>query len=44
MTRILIVDDEENIRMILTNVFSDAGYDVDTAADGKQALERIPVF
>ncbi len=42
--RILIVDDEENIRMILENVFIDAGYQTETAKDGLQALEKVSRF
>ena len=44
MKKILIVDDEENIRMILENVFTDVGYCVETAADGLQALEKMKHF
>ena len=44
MKKILIVDDEENIRMILENVFTDAGYLVETAADGLKALEKMKRF
>ena len=44
MKKILIVDDEDNIRLILENVFSDAGYRVATAADGLQALEKMKRF
>jgi len=42
--KILIVDDEENIRMILDSVFSEAGYEVETALNGLQALEKIKSF
>jgi len=44
MKNILIVDDEENIRLILENVFADAGYRVETAKDGVHALEKIKRF
>jgi DNA-binding NtrC family response regulator len=44
MKKILIVDDEENIRLILEHVFTDAGYRVETAADGLQALEKMKRF
>ena len=44
MKNILIVDDEENIRIILENVFADAGYRVETAKDGLQALEKMKRF
>jgi DNA-binding NtrC family response regulator len=44
MKKILIVDDEENIRMILENVFADAGYRVETAKDGVQALDKMKRF
>jgi DNA-binding NtrC family response regulator len=44
MKKILIVDDEENIRLILGSVFTDAGYSVETAADGLQALDRMKRF
>jgi DNA-binding NtrC family response regulator len=36
--RILIVDDEQGIRKLLALVFSGAGYDVCTAADGTEAM------
>lgn len=39
--KLLIVDDEENIRLILESIFSDAGYQVETAINGLQAMERI---
>jgi DNA-binding NtrC family response regulator len=42
--KLLIVDDEENIRLILESVFTDAGYQVDTAVNGLQALEKIKSF
>ena len=37
--RLLIADDEEAIREVLSTVFSDAGYEVDRASDGREALE-----
>jgi CheY-like chemotaxis protein len=39
--RILIVDDEEPIRAMLRDGLSRAGYDVETAASGPEALERF---
>jgi len=36
--RILVVDDEEDIRTFLTTVFEDAGAEVLTAADGDEAI------
>lgn len=39
-TRILIVDDEENIRFALKRWFEWNGYDVDVAEDGDVAVEK----
>jgi DNA-binding NtrC family response regulator len=39
-TRILIVDDDENIRKTMTAILEDEGYIVDSAASGKEALEK----
>ncbi len=36
---ILIIDDEENMRHMLSTLLSKSGYTVKTAADGKQALD-----
>ncbi len=42
MTRhILVVNDHRGVRDVLRLVLEDAGYRVTTAADGRQALERI---
>lgn len=38
--RILIVDDEEAVRMTLQRWFSSRGFEVDTASDGVEAVER----
>jgi DNA-binding NtrC family response regulator len=38
--RILIVDDDENIRMTLKTILVDAGYTVDVAVNGAQAIEK----
>src|ERR1044072_1713529 len=35
--RILVVDDEANIRALIDEILSEEGYDVTTAADAKQA-------
>jgi DNA-binding NtrC family response regulator len=40
MPRILIVDDESAIRTLLSAVFRQAGYDVHTAANGREAVAR----
>lgn len=39
--RILIVDDEPNIRFVLTHTLHHEGYILDTAANGSEAIERI---
>ena len=39
--RVLVVDDDEDIRKLLLAAFSDAGYEVATAADGEQAIEAV---
>lgn len=40
MGRILVVDDEENIRQVLSGILEDEGYEVDTAADGLEGAEK----
>ncbi len=39
MARILVVDDEENIRLLYQEELEDEGYEVIVAEDGKKALE-----
>ena len=39
--RMLIVDDEQDIRESLAEFFQDQGYDVNTAANGSEALIRL---
>jgi CheY-like chemotaxis protein len=41
MTTILVVDDEPLIAMALEATLDDAGYSIVTAANGRQALERL---
>ena len=41
MRRILIVDDEPSVRDVMATVLLDAGYSVQTAADGHIALQII---
>jgi len=38
MKKILVVDDEENIRQLYKEEFEDMGYEVTTVADGREAL------
>ena len=40
-TRILIVEDEDQARTLLENVFVLAGFSVQTAANGAEALRRL---
>ena len=42
--RILVVDDEASIRDLLTKTLALAEYDVDTAPDGRAALERLRLY
>ncbi len=39
--RILVVDDEIHIRTLLKITLEMTGYEVDVAADGQEALERV---
>jgi two-component system response regulator (stage 0 sporulation protein F) len=41
MPKILVVDDEEQIRLFYESEFKDAGYEVITADSGYRLLERI---
>lgn len=40
-SRILIVDDEPNVRFILERTLNKEGYLLDTASDGREAIEKI---
>lgn len=41
MKKVLVVDDERNIREVLAAVLQDEGYSVRTAIDGRQALDQL---
>ncbi len=41
MPRVLIVDDEENIRQSLADILSDEGYEVDMTPSGEEAVESV---
>lgn len=38
---ILVVDDDPGIREVITEILDDEGYQVGTAANGREALEQI---
>jgi len=39
--RVLVIDDEEDIRIVLKEVFSRAGFDVDVAANSSAGIEKL---
>jgi DNA-binding NtrC family response regulator len=41
--RILVVDDDEDIRKVLATILEDNGYAVDTAKNGKEAVKKSKV-
>jgi len=44
MKRILVVDDEENIRVLYREELEEEGYTVDVAANGREALNKLNTF
>jgi len=44
LLKLLIVDDQKGIRRLLTEVFSEYGYMIESCANGIKALEVIPEF
>ncbi len=44
MSKILIVDDEENIRFLYKEELEDEGYTVELAKNGEEALEKVDLF
>ncbi|MBF4692577.1 sigma-54-dependent transcriptional regulator [Fusibacter ferrireducens] len=43
-TKILIIDDEEIMRLTLREGLSDLGYDIETAASGGEAIQKLKQF
>ena len=41
-TKVLVVDDEEDYRMIMRDVLEGAGIEVTTAVDGMDGVEKLP--
>ncbi len=41
MKKILVVDDEKNIRALFRDELEEAGFEVDTAGSGQEALARV---
>ena len=41
MRRVLVVDDEENLRVVLRTLLRRHGYEVETAASGDEALAMV---
>jgi CheY-like chemotaxis protein len=39
--KILVVDDEADVRAYLSTVLADAGYDVQTAGNGQEAIDQV---
>jgi CheY-like chemotaxis protein len=42
-SRILVVDDEEDVQVLVARILRDSGFDVDTASDGGEAIEKLRV-
>ena len=42
--RILVVDDEPQIRRVMRTTLTGAGYEVDDAKTGEEALDKVRVF
>jgi CheY-like chemotaxis protein len=40
MPKILVVDDEDDVRNLLVMIFRDAGYQVSSAQNGKEAVDK----
>jgi len=41
MARILVIDDEEDIRDVLTQILNRAGFQVDVASNGAEGIEQL---
>lgn len=44
MKKILVVDDEESIRFLYKEELEEDGFLVELAENGKEAIEKLPVF
>jgi two-component system, NtrC family, response regulator AtoC len=44
MRRVLVVDDEENLRLVLRTLLKRHGYEVETSANGEEALAAVDTF
>ena len=44
MRRVLVVDDEENLRVVLRTFLKRSGYEVEVADNGEVALEMVESF
>jgi len=44
MKKIMVVDDEENIRFLYKEELEDEGFSVELAKDGEEALGKLPDF
>ncbi len=44
MRRVLVVDDEENLRLVLRTLLKRHGYEVETASNGDEALAAVDTF
>lgn len=44
MARVLVADDEENLRLVLSTLLRQHGYDVRAVASGEEALAALEVF
>lgn len=44
MKKIMVVDDEENIRFLYKEELEEEGFVVELAKDGEEALEKLPLF
>ena len=44
MKKILVVDDEESIRFLYQEELEEDGFEVEVAANGEEALQKLPRF
>lgn len=44
MARVLVIEDEESLRRLYSQILAAKNYTVETAEDGKKALEKLTLF